>query len=49
MMTNQQESIKEFLTLSPTPTYALYLRWCGFHGIVPVSQEEFDKIKKVSL
>lgn len=46
MTNNQQESIKEFLTFSPTPTYALYLRWCGFHGIVPVSGEEFDRIKE---
>lgn len=39
-----KEKLKEFTNLSPTPTYDLYLRYCMFHGVQPVSWEEYLEI-----
>lgn len=41
MTPEQKDFIKEFISLSPTPTYELYLRYCMFHGVQPVSREEY--------
>lgn len=44
-MTNEQEMlIKEFISLSPTPTYDLYLRYCSFHGVEPVGKDKFEEV-----
>ena len=37
----QQVIIERFTSLSPTPTYELYLRYCMFHGVQTVSREEY--------
>lgn len=41
MTPEQKDLIREFTRLSPTPTYELYLRYCMFHGVQPVSREEY--------